>query len=220
LPLGGKPLLRIWLEHLERHGIDEVLVNTHWLHEKVDEFLLNWEGGNPLITSFYEPTLLGSAGTLWANRNWIDGEESFFIIYGDNLTNVDLASMFTYHRGHGMPFTLGVFKTDRPKECGIAEISNNGKVTGFVEKPENPATDLAAAGVYVADTRIFEFFPKMESFNQGSPSQPLDLGFHIIPKLVGNMKAYLIQETLIDIGTPEAYEKAQEVWKAELGLKA
>ena len=220
LPIRGKPLLGIWLKHLKRHGIDEVLINTHWLYEKVESFLVTLQDESPRIVQFYESSLLGSAGTILANRHWVNNDQPFFIIYGDNLTNVDLTSMLTHHIGHGMPFTLGVFKTDRPKECGIAEISENGVVTGFVEKPENPVTDLAAAGVYVADGRIFDFFPRQEPFDERISPEALDLGFHVIPKLVGNMKAYLIRETLIDIGSPEAYEKAQEVWKRELGPRA
>ena len=220
LPINGLPLLGIWLEHLKGHGIDEVLINTHWLHEKVESFFITRQDECPIIVQFHESSLLGSAGTLLANRHWVNSDQAFFIIYGDNLTNVNLTRMLAYHRRHGMPFTLGVFKTDRPKECGIAETSEDDVVTGFEEKPENPATNLAAAGVYVADIRIFEFFPEKEEFNKRPLPQPLDLGFHIIPKLVGNMKAYLIRETLIDIGTPEAYRKAQEVWKTELGLKA
>jgi mannose-1-phosphate guanylyltransferase len=215
LPINGKLLLSIWLEHLKRHGIDEVLINTHWLHEKVESFLATRQNERPRIVQFYEPSLLGSAGTLLANRHWVNGDQPFFIIYGDNLTNVDLTRMLAYHRGHGMTFTLGVFKTDRPKECGIAEISEDGVVTGFVEKPENPATDLAAAGIYIADSRIFKFFPEKKPAVERLLPQPLDFGFHIIPKLVGHIKAYLIREILIDIGTPEAYKKAQEVWKKQ-----
>jgi len=115
--------------------------------------------------------------------------------------------MLAFHRQHGMPFTLGVFKTEIPSQCGIAEVGEDGVVKGFVEKPQTPKSNLAAAGVYIADERIFDFFPNSEP----SPS-PLDLGFHVIPKLVGRMKAYLI-DFLIDIGTLESYKKACELWK-------
>ena len=217
VPIGGKPLLSIWLEHLQLHGIDEVLINTHWLHEKVEAFLETWQGDPPRIIPFYENALLGSAGTLLANRNWIKESETFFIIYGDNLTNVDLTKMIAFHNEHDMPFTLGVFRTDRPNECGIAEISPDGVVNGFVEKPKNPSSDRAAAGVYVADRRIFDFFPPVENTQDTLQPQPLDLGYHIVPMLIGNMKAYHIEEFLVDIGTPESYQKAQEIWKNRFG---
>ena len=115
----------------------------------------------PKVRVFYEEVLLGSAGTLWANKDWVGGGEAFFILYGDNLTNVDLGKMWDFHQGHGLPFTLGVFKAENPKACGIAEVDGDGVVTGFVEKPDEPKSDLAAAGVYVADSRILIFFHVM-----------------------------------------------------------
>jgi len=210
LPINGKKLLQIWLEHLPKHGINEVLVNTHWHREKVEAFLEKRQNNHLRVVTFYEPELLGSAGTLLANKEWVEDGEPFLILYGDNLTNVNLTDMFAFHSQHGLPFTLGVFKTETPSRCGIAEVAEDGVVTDFVEKPNNPKSDLAAAGVYMADYRIFNFFPQLKAFQS-----PLDLGFHVIPKLIGKMKTYFIQDFLMDIGTPESYEKAQKLWKEE-----
>jgi len=210
LPIRGKPLLEIWLELLGKHGVDEVLVNTHWYADKVESFvnsLTQRRKGAKRVRLFYEEELLGSGGTLLANREWVADGQPFFILYGDNLTNVDLGKMYEFHVGHGLPFTLGVFKAERPEACGIAEVDKGWVVTGFVEKPERPRSDLAAAGIYLADRRIFEFFPE-----GADEMKPLDLGFHVIPRLVGRMKAYFIEEFLMDIGTVGAYEKAQEMY--------
>ena len=49
LPINGKPLLEIWLEHLERSGVEEVLINTHWLHEKVEDYVNNWSASHKKI---------------------------------------------------------------------------------------------------------------------------------------------------------------------------
>lgn len=109
--------------------------------------------------------------------------------------------------GMGCRLLLGVFRAERPEACGIAEVDKEGIVTGFVEKPEEPKSDLAAAGIYVADKRIFEYFPE-----GAEGMRPLDLGFDVIPRLVGRMKAYHIEEFLMDIGTVDSYEKAQMIW--------
>ena len=213
LPIGGKPLLQIWLELMGRFGVSEVVVNTHWHAEKVGQYIEDRDQKSevrsqmPNVRLFYEEELLGSAGTLWANRAWVRDGEAFFILYGDNLTNVDLGKMWRFHQGHGLPFTLGVFKAENPRACGIAEVDGSGVVTGFVEKPEEPKSDLAAAGVYVADQRIFEYFPE-----GAGDKRPLDLGFHVIPNLVGQMKVYEIEEFLMDIGTADSYKKGQEIY--------
>lgn len=207
LNIGDKSLLQIWLENLTQHEIDEVLINTHWHHEKVEAFLENWRSNRLRVKSFYEQSLLGSAGTLLANKDWVADRQPYFILYGDNLTNVDLTKIYAFHCQHGLPFTLGVFKAEEPSRCGIAEVNQEDVVIDFVEKPENPKSDLAAAGIYVADSRIFDFFPpNPESI------RPLDLGFHVIPRLVGKMKVYYIEEFLMDIGTPESYERAQKIY--------
>jgi len=211
LPIGDKPLLQIWLENLARHGVDEVLINTHWCAGQVEEFLQQLQLKMRIIT-FYEPELLGSGGTIFANREWVRDGAPFFILYGDNLTDVNLGKMLAFHQRHGLPFTLGVFGAENPSQCGIAEVREDGLVTGFVEKPEHPCSNLAAAGVYIADQRIFEVFPVQGQSGDFSP-RPLDLGFHIIPRLVDRMKAYFIEEFLMDIGNPESYRKAQVLWR-------
>jgi mannose-1-phosphate guanylyltransferase len=212
IPIGGKPILQIWLEHLAREGIDEVLVNTHWHHHKVENFLKNWPTNQPNVIPFYEPRLLGSAGTILANKYWVEDGLPFFIIYGDNLTTVNLRKILNFHLGHGLPFTLGVFRSEHPEQCGIAEVNKDGIVIEFVEKPKKPKSDLAAAGVYVADRRIFDFFPEIKAGWEGASDLPLDLGHDVIPRLVGRMKAYRVHEFLMDIGTLDQYEKAQASW--------
>jgi mannose-1-phosphate guanylyltransferase len=218
LPINGKPLIQIWLELLYRHGVHEVLINTHWQYEKVKQYIsadyadytdqINIEKRPKFnIELFYEPELLGSGGTLLANRDWVADGQPFFILYGDNLTNIDLGKMYEFHLGHKLPFTLGVFRAERPESCGIAEIDEDNLVVDFVEKPDKPKSDLAAAGIYVADSRIFAYYPP-----NSNEIQPLDLGFDVIPNLVGKMKAYYIEEFLIDIGTADSYEKAQAIY--------
>ena len=80
LPINGTPLLQIWLEHLENSGVDEVLINTHWLHEMVEGFVEEWSSlhNKIKIILFHEPVLLGSAGTILVNREWA-GSNSLFI---------------------------------------------------------------------------------------------------------------------------------------------
>lgn len=230
VPINGKPLLQIWLELCQKHGITEILINTHHLPHLVENYfkdngyslsvnrdeetlipnnLSTYNLDQLRITLSYEQVLLGSAGTLLANRNFVEGERDFFILYSDNLTNANLAELAKFHRSHGDLFTMGLFRTDRPMACGIARLDGYGKVVSFEEKPSNPKTNLAAAGIYVASLEIFKFFPSNEEI---APSTPMDLGFHVFPRLVGHIYGYLINEYLLDIGDLESYKKAQMEW--------
>jgi mannose-1-phosphate guanylyltransferase len=210
LPINGKPLLQIWFELLQSQSVTQVLLNTHWLHEQVEAFVTQWQSYNPtpLVTLFHEPTLLGSAGTILANRSWVTPGTPFLILYADNLTDVPVGRLVDRHLQHGQPFTLGVFRTANPTQCGIAEIGPDDVVIGFEEKPAHPKSEWAAAGVYVADDRIYDVFPSFQDSDK-----ILDLGFDIIPRLLGEMAAYYIHDFLMDIGTLEAYQEAVTTWQ-------
>jgi mannose-1-phosphate guanylyltransferase len=214
LPINGVPLLQIWLEHLERSGIYEILINTHWLHEMVEEFVKQWSAKHDQIKIdlFHEPILLGSAGTIQAQRNWA-GKGPFFIIYGDNLTNIDLNRFLAHHNEYGLPLTMRVYKASEPKRVGIVSVNAHGIVTEFEEKPKQPKSNLGAGAIYVADERIFDYFPGPEEIPADGI---LDLSYHVLPRMVGKMKAYDSGEFSLDIGTPESYAIAQSKWSGLL----
>src|SRR5947209_2055473 len=91
------PILGIWLELCRRHGIDEVLVNTHSHADSVKSYLRDQRYGVRVHIA-EEGTLLGSAGTLLAHRLWIGSERDFWIFYGDVLTNTSITHMLEFHR--------------------------------------------------------------------------------------------------------------------------
>jgi len=202
VPVKGTPLLAIWLNLFKMHGVTDVLINTHHLAPKVEGFIADDTTGLN-ITVFHERRLLGSAGTVLANREFVAGQRCFIIAYADNLTNVDLGRMVEFHLGHKGVLTMGLFRTNRPRECGIAELGKDGLIGSFVEKPAEPRSDLANAGIYIASREIFDYIPRKE---------PVDFGFDVLPKLVGRMYGYEIKEYLMDIGTLENYARANREW--------
>ena len=120
LPIDGVPLLGIWFDKLVAAGVSEVLINTHWLADQVTEYVNKYAPSELRVTVSYEQELLGSAGTLVANRDFF-GSEPFFIIYGDNLSDVDLADLYASHLQHRPVLTLSTFEAEFPERCGVAE---------------------------------------------------------------------------------------------------
>jgi mannose-1-phosphate guanylyltransferase len=202
LPIKGKPLLEIWLDNCHQAGITHALVNVHSLPNKIREFAAARRGGINL-TIAEEPKLLGSAGTLAANRDFVANDEAFFILYGDVLTNVDLAAMLRFHRQKDATATLAIHQVEEPRHCGIVGTDGDDMVHSFVEKPQNPQSDWAFSGIMVATRAIFEKIPS---------HRPADIGFHLLPNLTGCMAAYRISEYLLDIGTLNNYTRAQSSW--------
>jgi len=205
IPIGGEPMLTIWLRLLKKHGVEEVLINTHYRAGLVDDFLASDNSGVK-VKAVYEEELLGSAGTVLANRDFFNYKEAFFIIYADNLTNLDLTRMAEFHRSKNKEglLTMGLHRAANPQACGIAAINKENLVTSFIEKPEHPESDLANAGVYVAGQGIFDYIPHRK--------EVVDLGFDVLPILVNKMYGYEIEEYLLDIGTLENYKRANKEW--------
>ncbi len=200
--IDGQSLLDIWLDALDRAGVDEVLVNVHHLPDVVRHHIAE-RTGPPAVRVFFEPELLGSAGTLIANREWVDREESFLACNADNLTDFDLRSLIQAHREHDVVATLTVFHSERPWAGGVVDIDDTGRVVGFVEKPASPVSDLTNAGIYA-------FRPSVLDEIDGMP--PKDIGFDLLPRLVGRARAVLVEGYFRDIGTADAYRRAREEW--------
>ena len=202
--IDDRPLLDIWLDAFDSAGIDEVLVNLHHLPDVVRAHLAE-RTGPPAVRTFFEPELLGSAGTLAANRRWVEGEKFFLACYSDNLTDFDLRSLIDVHRAGGQTATLTVFHSERPSAGGVVEVDDAGRVVGFAEKPSQPVSDLTNAGMYAFDPGVLEEI-------DGTP--PLDIGYHLLPRLVGRSHAVLVEGYFRDIGTIESYRRAREEWPA------
>jgi len=212
IPIHGKPLLEIWLDHLREQNIQEVLINTHHHAHLVNAFVRSYSHHRDIhIVLSDEPELLGSAGTIQYCRDFVDSEDDFMIFYADNLTNVNLKQFAAFHqrcRGKKGILTMGLFHSPNPASCGIAELDSDQKIVAFSEKPEKPQSNLANAGIYMASQEIFECFPKPPQ----KPGAVLDFGHHILPLLAGRMYGYPITEYLRDIGTIESYQQALTEW--------
>ena len=198
------PLLEWWLKNLEKHGFKEVLINTHYLHEKVEDYINNQYHGKIKVTLIYEEELLGSAGTIRNNSYFYENEDDFAIIYADNLTDIDLSKMIKFHHDKNAIFTCGVFHTNKPKECGILATNDEGVVIEFEEKPKEPKSDLANGGIYIVNKACYPYFIDGNKF---------DIGKEVLPLLVNKMYAYPINEYLLDIGSLDNLEKARREWK-------
>jgi mannose-1-phosphate guanylyltransferase len=202
LPIRGVPLLEIWLNNCKAAGITDVLVNTHAHAETVRKFAAEQKTG-VRIRIVEEPELLGSAGTLAKNREFASGEEPFVVLYADVLTNLNLRRMLDFHQQKRLPATLGIHQVPDPTRCGIITMDKNAVIQEFAEKPLQPVSNWAFAGVMIAGAELFNFIPD---------HRPADLGFDVLPKMIGKMAAYRSSEYLLDIGTIANYQNAQQSW--------
>lgn len=191
VPINGKPLLQYWFELLTKYSVEEVFINLHHLAEKVSEFVVTYR--LPIVVSMVrEHELLGSLGTLIYNLPAYQNEHSLLVCYADNLTNINLEKFMHFHKSHDKPITIGLFETPTPQECGILELDEQGTVVSFEEKPAEPKSNLANAGIYVIDVEALKAFANMKI--------PCDVAYDFLPLFIGKMKGYRVTEFLYDIG--------------------
>ena len=201
LPIRGIPMLQIWLSRCKRLAVQEVMINLHSNARAVREFLHRKPTPGVRVEVSDEPVLLGSAGTIMSNRNWLRDEPSFWIFYADVLTDADLAQMALLHATRNAVATIGLDRVPDPSRCGVVQTDESGWVTEFVEKPKTPKGNLAFSGILLGGPQFLNVLPD---------KLPSDIGFDVLPKLVGRMAGYEIRDYLIDIGTMENYQAAQE----------
>ena len=202
IPVNGVAILQIWLDLCIAHGIDEVLVNLHAHRDIVRDFIARLKMPVKVHLS-EEEVLLGSAGTLRAHKGWVAAEPCFWVFYSDVLNCVDLHRMMDFHNARSRVATIGVYRVPDPSRCGIVSVDGSGIVTEFVEKPQQPKSNLAFSGILLATPEMYRYIPER---------QPIDIGFHVLPQLTGQMAAYEISEYILDIGTLPNYELAQKTW--------
>jgi mannose-1-phosphate guanylyltransferase len=201
--IGDRTLLDIWLDGLRDLGVDEVLVNTHHLVDQVVAHVSHRTSG-PLVRLLHEETLRGSAGTLRAARDLLNGDPWFLAVNADNLTDYDLAGLVAAHVGGGATATLTAFHAPHPSQCGILDVDDSGRLIGFEEKPARPRGDLANAGLYAFDREVLDLIDQPE---------PCDIGAHLLPRLVGQAQVVDIGDAYLrDIGSPAALAEARSSW--------
>lgn len=205
MPIGGKPLLAHWLQHLGLIGADASLVNTHYLADQVEDFLTGWQQGSMKLKRSHEPTLLGTAGSLLANRAFFSGCTGL-LIHADNFSQVDLGQLLAAHRSRpaGCLLTMLTFTTPRPSSCGIVEIDSDGVVVGFHEKVVDPPGNRANGALYVFDQPFLDWL----LINHPNVS---DFSTEVLPHCLGRIYTWHTDLPYIDIGTPEALAKAEAI---------
>lgn len=199
----GRPLLDLWLDGLDELGVGDVLVNVHHLSEQVRHHVAARRRG-PRVTVSHEPVLLGSAGTLVANRDFVGEDDVFLAVNGDDLTDFDVSLLADALEARpSAEAAVAVFRAPRPEACGIVEVTG-GVMTSFEEKPRHPRSDLANAGMYAFRRSVLDLVPDRS---------PVDIGTDLLPLLVDRAVVVPVGDAfLLDIGTPEALARAESEW--------
>lgn len=220
--IAGKPLLGYWLEQLVANGCKDILINTHYLHDKVEQYLAQ-SGFAQYVTTVHEPKLLGTLGSVKKNRDFFAGDvndsDASLIAHADNFCLTDWQAFIKSYqqRPASCDLTMMLFNTPTPWSCGLVKVDKEGVLTDYIEKPEEAKTkpqlygDLANAAVFIANPKAIEAICSM-------PEDQDDLCRDYLPLQIGKANTFVNDNIHIDIGTPETYALANEVMRQKEGV--
>src|SRR5215216_5431639 len=199
-PVLNRPIVAWIAELLARHGFREVVTNLSYLPDQIRDVLGDGSAFGLEITYSEEPEPLGTAGGVGKVRDFLSATDSFLIISGDALTDIDLSAMREAHdanTGRGAIATLATKRVEDTSQFGVAITDDEGRIQGFQEKPD-PAealSDLANCGIYMFRSEIFEHFPPPDHRSPaGDEDQPpgfVDWAMDVFPALLdGDLPFY------------------------------
>jgi len=211
IELNGRPLLDIWINKLINLGVDEILINTHYLSDQVEEFICKHKFRDRIQLS-YEKEIKGTAGTLIRNINFFKNRDGL-LIHADNFCADDLKKLLLAHnnRQEICDITMLTFQCEFPKECGIVEVNQKKIITNFHEKVDKFHGYLANGAIYCISKRaLLEIENKFYS--------AVDFSNEIIPKFLDRIYCYESNQFFIDIGTVKNLQKAEDFLKNQVSL--
>lgn len=215
VPVVNRPFIVHQIEHLIRHGVDEVIVNLHYLSGEIKKILDDGKEWGIKIRYSLEETPLGTAGAVKNAEKFFD-DGPMIIFNGDVLTDINISKVVNFHREKKALVTLTLTEVDDPTEFGLVITDDKGRVKKFIEKPswEMVTTRNINAGIYVVDPKIFDQVPVGE---------PYSFERQLYPGLLAQGAAiygFPSDAYWIDIGKPEKYIEAhQAILRGEVAVK-
>ena len=187
VPVANRPVMEHILRLLARQGFSEAIANLHWFPELIEERFGDGSECGIKLSYSYEEQLLGTSGGVRNAAEFLG--DSFLVISGDALTDIDLSAMRKFHESHDGIATLATRRVEDTTQFGVAITGSDGRIQGFQEKPD-PAealSDLANCGIYMFRKEIFDFFPAPGTSKAAGPDDPdgfADWAMDVFPRLL------------------------------------
>ena len=206
VPICNQPFLFHQIAWLKRYGIEEIILNLHYLSHTLEDTLGNGSRWGVKLHYTYESEPLGTAGAV-KNAQALFDRDPMIVLNGDIFADLDLSALLKFHYAHQGLATLALTKVKDPTAYGLISLDERHCITRFLEKPtpEEAIVNTVNAGIYVLDPAVFELVPQGEpySFERG-----------LFPHLVESGKGiYGYPDTFywLDIGTISKYRRSSQV---------
>ncbi len=203
IPIVNVPCMEHIVRLLKRYGFEDIVVTLEYMPEAIRGYFGDGVSWGVKMEYSVEEEPLGTAGSVKYVEEWLT--ERFVIVSGDALTDVDLEKAVAFHEERGAEVTLVLKKVEDPSEFGIVVVDDEGRVTEFLEKPDEDEvfSYTANTGIYVVEPDVLREIPEGEEY---------DWSKDLFPKLLDEGRSvcgYVMEGYWEDIGNIEQYIGAQ-----------
>jgi mannose-1-phosphate guanylyltransferase/phosphomannomutase len=202
VPIVGKPCMEHILELLRTHGFEDIVVTVAFLPQAIRSYFGDGANLGVAIQYSVEESPLGTAGSVRLAGDVLD--ETFLVISGDALCDIDLQKIVEFHKEKGAAVTIGLKSVENPLEFGIVVTDEEGKVERFLEKPSwgQVFSDTINTGIYVLEPEVLRHIPT---------DRPFDFSKELFPLLLEMGRpiyGYVCEGYWQDIGNLDQYRQA------------
>src|SRR3954452_9119276 len=187
VPVANRPVMEHIVRLLAGNGFSEAIANLHWFPETIEGHFGDGSAFGVELSYSREEALLGTSGGVRNAAEFLG--DSFLVISGDALTDIDLGAMREFHESHDGIATLATKRVEDTTQFGVAIAGADGRIQGFQEKPDpsEALSDLANCGIYMFRSEIFDFFPEpgaSKAAGEGDPAGFADWAMDVFPRLL------------------------------------
>ena len=207
IPVAGDPIVRRILRWLVANGVSNVTLNLHYRPETIATLVGDGSDLNANVRySWEQPAVLGSAG---GPRQALDiiGAETFLLVNGDTLTDLDVPSLYEAHRQSGALVTMALVPNVEPLRYGGVQLAADGRVTGFVRRGPAASGSFHFIGVQVAHRSVFAGLPAGQPINSVGGCYD-----ELIAREPGRIHGFVTKAGFWDIGTVADYWHTSQAW--------
>ena len=208
LKVHGKTIVEHLFDLLKKYGIRDVILCVGYLKEQIKEHFGDGSSVGMNITYVEENEPLGTAGPLKLAKKHLT--DSFIVSNGDELKNINIPRMFRLHKRKNALGTIALTTVDDPSHYGVARLDGS-RIIEFIEKPQNPPSNLINAGFYILEPEVIDMIP--DGFSM--------LEKDVFPKLahLGRLRGFPFAGQWFDIGNIERYKIAEKKWKGIIPIE-
>lgn len=202
VPILNAPMMEHIVNLLKRHGYTNIASTLWYLPQEITDYFRDGRDFGVKMNYFVETTPLGTAGSVKsASLNFRD---TFLVVSGDALTDMDLSSAVAFHKEKRAVATLVLTRVANPLGYGVVLFDQNGKITQFLEKPSwsQVFSDTVNTGIYILEPEALDLVP---------PGQKVDFSRDVFPKLLqmgAPLYGFVAQGYWSDVGSLPAYSQA------------